>query len=57
MGGTRRQVIETFSITNLLDFLKQLTDSRESQVLSLPERGLTDIPGIIVQCDGNEWLS
>ncbi len=46
------QVIETFSISNLLDFLKQLMESTVSQVLQLSERGLTDIPGILRQCEG-----
>jgi hypothetical protein len=48
------QVIETFSISNLLDFLKQLMESTVSQVLQLSERDLTDIPGILRQCEGEK---
>ena len=51
-GRTMFEVIETFSIANLLDFLKQLSVANETQVLSLPARGLSDIPGVIRDCDG-----
>jgi Leucine-rich repeat (LRR) protein len=37
-GPTMFEVIDTFSITNLLDFLKQLAESRETQVSGV-ERG------------------
>ena len=49
-GATMHEVIETFSIPELLDFLKQLHETETTQVLSLQDRGLTDIPGIVKRC-------
>ena len=55
-GPTMFEVIETFSIPKLLDFLKQLRESAESQVLNLSERQLHDVPGVIQQCHGLKKL-